>query len=260
MVRFASDDEEVDTLHLSDYSEKELRKCWYTGQEKERMELRRLGLLFRLKYGKSEKPNSTFRGLEQLTREGQAKMTAKISACVTAVLDEQDRQWETGIDDWDAIASASRKTSLSCLARALVTAEADRKDSKEFSLVANQSPRTKSKKKRAGKKTKRPSVDPPQTLSLSTCPLPSQLPDSESPYISSRGLTLEKDHRLVLRRLPSERTLSTIAMDHDDIFPVLAPVARQSQSSGRKSAKTTKPCRGRTFWPKSLRAKSNHNL
>jgi hypothetical protein len=50
----------------------------------------------------------TYRGLECWTKTASRRLDEKIQSVVTAVLDEQDRQWKQGINVPDIIASSCR--------------------------------------------------------------------------------------------------------------------------------------------------------
>lgn len=117
-------------IGLQDYTEKEHHKCWYSPEDKLKNEHRRFKVLVRMEEGKACKPNMTYRGLDYLTTRGEILLDQTISACVDAVMDEQEQQWENGIDDYDKIAEISSNATIQAKQNALQVALQDEQDAK----------------------------------------------------------------------------------------------------------------------------------
>jgi hypothetical protein len=62
-----------------------------------------------MKSGKKQKKNSPYRGLETMDTRYVEEMKDIIQACVHAVLDEQDTQWEAYTFRWGPFAKISRR-------------------------------------------------------------------------------------------------------------------------------------------------------
>jgi hypothetical protein len=91
-----------------DYSEKELKKCWYTDADKEKMQLTKDKTVARIEKGKPAKGSVPYRGLECWTTVGGELLDQHISIVVAAVMDEQDAQWDADSDDRARIAAVSQ--------------------------------------------------------------------------------------------------------------------------------------------------------
>jgi hypothetical protein len=90
-----------------DYSEKELKKCWYTDADKEKMQVTKDKTVARIEKGKPAKGSVPYRGLECWTTVGGELLDQHISVVVAAVMDEQDAQWDADSDDRARIAAVS---------------------------------------------------------------------------------------------------------------------------------------------------------
>ena len=119
---------EHDVLSLDDYSDKEVRRCWYTKLDRNKMELQRTNVLLRMQTDQPETADCPYRGLTHCTPEGEATMFANISACVNSVCDEQDRQWASGLDNVERLGEASLRCSASSREIAFATARQDAQD------------------------------------------------------------------------------------------------------------------------------------
>eukprot|EP00980_Cylindrotheca_fusiformis_P007648 scaffold1605_cov141-Cylindrotheca_fusiformis.AAC.11 len=124
-VRFAEAVLRYEILCLDDYSERELKKCWYTEEDKAKMSKAHNKLVRRYELGKRCKRNMSYRGLECWTDEGAARLDKAISKTVDAVMDEQDEQWATGVDNWDRISKLARSSSKECRSQARKTGQED---------------------------------------------------------------------------------------------------------------------------------------
>ena len=77
------------------------------------------------------KKNENYRGLENRTEQGQKECNQQIHSCIDAVMDEQDKQWEEDIIDWERIADCSRQVSIYCSIVASKRAIQDAKDARK---------------------------------------------------------------------------------------------------------------------------------
>ena len=127
-VRFNKYLWEHEIMPLDEYSEREKRRCWYTDMDHARHEFRRMVILMRMEQGKPEKRGMTYRGLVPSTHTGGEEMMAAIAKTVNAVMDEQERQWQCGQDDYDRLAETSALESRACVAKALALARQDAQD------------------------------------------------------------------------------------------------------------------------------------
>jgi hypothetical protein len=84
-----------------------------------------------MKSGKKPKKNSTYRGLETMDKKYVDEMKGIIHACVHAVLDEQDTQWQADTFRWGSFAKISRRFSKKSKALALKRAKSDERDAKK---------------------------------------------------------------------------------------------------------------------------------
>lgn len=132
--RIYFDDECIEHLQeyigLQDYTEKELQKCWYSREDRLKNEHRRSKVLKRMNEGKACEPNMTYRGLEYLTSRGGILLDQRIGACIDSVMDEQDQQWASGIDDFYKIATIASNTTVESKLNALTVALRDEQEAK----------------------------------------------------------------------------------------------------------------------------------
>ena len=106
-VRFSPIVEYYDIISLNDYAEKELRRCWYSSEEKERMNRNKDKTVARLEAGKPARGDTTYQGLQCWTAQGGKALDESIALVVNSVMDEQDRQWAANVDDFERIAQIS---------------------------------------------------------------------------------------------------------------------------------------------------------
>ena len=110
LVKFAKTAPVVhETLDLKDYSQDEKDGCWFTSEEKEKYTSKREKIIVRMELGKPEKNGKPFRGLECWTEKGSKALNEQITRTINAVMDEQDRQWASGVDDYTKLANVSKQ-------------------------------------------------------------------------------------------------------------------------------------------------------
>lgn len=116
----------VEALSLYDYSAREIAASWYDGEEMDRITHRCFRMLQILECGgtKNGKKYCT-RGLEGQTTLGSMSKKKSRSSAVSAVLDEQARQWNEHTTDVQAISDAYRRTASSCQMWACVVGNRD---------------------------------------------------------------------------------------------------------------------------------------
>ena len=129
-LTFAPTNKYFEIMSLEDYSEKELRRCWYTPEEKEKMNKSKDKLVARLETGKPLKGDMTYRGLECWTVDGGQELDDNIARVVDAVMDEQDRQWAEDDDNFELIAEISQGASAGSAELARSLAIQDEKEAK----------------------------------------------------------------------------------------------------------------------------------
>ena len=134
VVNFDSDTIQQYYIHLSrdEYSKSEIKNCWYTKSELKKRKKKDKKVLVRIESGHCKcKRNEPYRGLENRTEQGQRECKEQIHSCADAVMDEQEKQWEKGITDWERIAYCSRQVSIYCAIVASKRAIQDAKDAKK---------------------------------------------------------------------------------------------------------------------------------
>lgn len=100
------------------FTAKERSKYWWSDREKDRMMAKHERLVAKYEQQKSgsrsvsskkgsSKAIQSYRGLESWTAAGSLKLDHTIDQCITAVMDEQDRQWKEDADDAEIIAHKS---------------------------------------------------------------------------------------------------------------------------------------------------------
>jgi len=129
-VVFAMTPKYREIISRHDYSEKEIRRCWYSVEEKEKMNRSKDKMVARLEAGKPARGSATYRGLECWTTKGGQDLDEKIAAVVNAVMDEQDRQWSVNCDDHDRIAQVSATVTAESAIIARRLAMQDEKEAK----------------------------------------------------------------------------------------------------------------------------------
>lgn len=130
-ITFAVSIKVHEIMTLDDYTEKELRKCWYSIDDKDKMNATKDKTVARIEKGKSPKGSMTYRGLECWTVKGGQELDEQIARAIDAVMDEQDRQWKIEQDDWDRIAVLCHAATADSAVRARKLALQDEIDAKE---------------------------------------------------------------------------------------------------------------------------------
>jgi hypothetical protein len=111
IVQFAVAIKRHEVTSRSEYTNAELNKCWYTSEEKQKMNASRDKAVARLQKGKRAKGNNPYRGLECLTQTGKDVLKLNVAKVVDAVMDEQGAQRKTEQaqpNDWDRMAAISQ--------------------------------------------------------------------------------------------------------------------------------------------------------
>jgi hypothetical protein len=129
-VRFALEAIKVREVEShQNFSSKERSNYWWSDREKDRMMSKHERLVAKYEQQRSPtKPGAlkkssvsklgSYRGLESWTAAGSLKLDYTIEQCISAVMDEQDRQWNDNDDDSDGIAKMSLAVTEDCARRA----------------------------------------------------------------------------------------------------------------------------------------------
>lgn len=216
-----------ETISRKDYSEKELKRSYYTNEDLQKMEQRRTKILLRMEASKSPRSNMTYRGLEYLTTRGERKLDISIARCVDAVLNEQDRQWNEGIDDFERLALVSQQVTLLCADEALRIAVQDEVDARiaweqvsgivsddEKSTVSRRRSSSKRRTSKGYKPNKREGLR--RSSSAKSMSSPSQSKSSKSLSSSSRSTSSSS-------KSSSRSKKQTLIFDIEKESPVLKP-------------------------------------
>lgn len=131
-VRVSFDDKvlQVSTLSVANYTQAEIDSYWLSVEDMDKISDRLDRIALRIESGKKARLGSTYRGLENITREGQTEYVFNIQDCVEAVLLEQDRQYSEGIHNDALIAEASMQYTRETLMKALDRGISDAKEAK----------------------------------------------------------------------------------------------------------------------------------
>lgn len=127
-VRFSQKIQEYHILSLDSYSERELRHCWYTEEEREKYMDRHERSAKRLEKGERSKRGESFRGLEGWTQDGGEEANEMIADCIDAVLYEQERQWKKHRENRHNLALISESKSKKCVKMAIRIGKRDMKE------------------------------------------------------------------------------------------------------------------------------------
>lgn len=184
-VKFACNIQEVfPVLSRREYSNSELRKCFYTPDDRIRIEAERQRGVKELEKGsgKNQLPSSSLRGLESQTREGSRQSQKRIWAVIDSVLAEQDNQSERDAFDCNKIAATSRCNSKESALLALRAGISDQHAS--FSTHRNSNAQECNVAIPSGESPKRP-----QRRKSLTQEFPSATPSSDSPKCPQRSVS-----------------------------------------------------------------------
>jgi hypothetical protein len=130
-VRFSPEVYCKATLTRYEYTYTEARSTWLFPDEQASAMERDDKTAQRMESGKKPKKNSTYRGLETIDERYVEEMKGIVDACVRAVMDEQDTQWEEDTFRWDCFAKISRRCSKDSKALALKRANSDEREAKK---------------------------------------------------------------------------------------------------------------------------------
>jgi hypothetical protein len=111
--------------HHATYTEKERSRYWYSDHEKEKFGAKRERVITRMEAGKPKTEGRPYRGLEAITEEGDARVTAQIDRLLNAVMDEQEGQWTANITSEERIAFINRRIYAISVEEALRAAQKD---------------------------------------------------------------------------------------------------------------------------------------
>lgn len=102
--------------HIDDFDEDTIRAVWYEKAEYDTMKVGFVATIKKMMRGEPIKENneSTIRGLEFRTRKGALRRQHNKLAAITAVLDEQDRQFNDGTFDEERLAEIYRSSGSHC--------------------------------------------------------------------------------------------------------------------------------------------------
>jgi hypothetical protein len=104
---------------------------WYSSEEKVKMFLYHRKIVQRMDSGKRPKKNTSYRGLENLSKANAFELEIVIHACVDAVMDEQEKQWKLDTYDSERFAAVSREVSEESLALSFKMAEHDQRQARK---------------------------------------------------------------------------------------------------------------------------------
>lgn len=128
------------TIHIDDYSDIEIKDCWYSSFDYERMEQEIRRTLELMQTGRGDAIDDvefSHRGLEFRTEEGKHLRLKNKRRAQDAVLDMQEfQQWE-GISDPNKIASVYGECSYPCQVAAYMAGISDLKISRSYDQMQN---------------------------------------------------------------------------------------------------------------------------
>jgi hypothetical protein len=133
IVQFAVDIKHHEVMSRSEYTNEELKKCWYTSEEKQKMNASTFKVAARFEKGKPAKGNNPYRGLECCTKTGFDAFDSNTTKDVQAVMDEQEAQREAEQaqpNDWDRIAAISQAMTGHSQTKAYQLAAEDERDAR----------------------------------------------------------------------------------------------------------------------------------
>jgi hypothetical protein len=121
-------------LHINNFTDEEILNAWYKKQDFQRIKMAFVHTVQQVANGTwpGDTEQDTARGLEFRHREGAMKRKVNKLNGLMAVLDEQERQWQGGYDDDEAIASAYIAVSAKALVAVRLLAARDEADVREM--------------------------------------------------------------------------------------------------------------------------------
>lgn len=121
-------------LHINNFTDEEILNAWYKKHDFQRIKMAFVHTVQQVANGTwpGDTEHDTARGLEFRHREGAMKRKVNKLNGLMAVLDEQERQWQGGYDDDEAIASAYIAISAKALVAVRLLAARDEADVREI--------------------------------------------------------------------------------------------------------------------------------
>jgi hypothetical protein len=121
-------------LHINNFTDEEILNAWYKKQDFQRIKMSFVHTVQQVANGTwpGDTEHETARGLEFRHREGAMKRKVNKLNGLMAVLDEQERQWQGGYDDDEAIASAYIAISAKALVAVRLLAARDEAEVREM--------------------------------------------------------------------------------------------------------------------------------
>jgi hypothetical protein len=127
-ITFAPKEEHFPILPLNEYSPSERSQCWYSRDEKEEMIQKQKRARRRMEKKKKLRRNSSGRGLETTDRRNVKRMWKH--ALTTAIMEEQNWQWNNQTNDWENYARISRHASKDSIITAFMSAMRDEQEAR----------------------------------------------------------------------------------------------------------------------------------
>jgi hypothetical protein len=123
--------------HIDDFDEDTTRAIWYEKAEYDTMKIGFVATIKKMMRGETipENDESTVRGLEFRTRKGALRRQHNKLAAITAVLDEQDRQFNDGTFDEERLAEIYRSSGSHCQESAQAMGLKDQEFMKQFNMA-----------------------------------------------------------------------------------------------------------------------------
>jgi hypothetical protein len=134
-IRLRMENNEVFPIpHIDDFEEETIKAVWYEKSEYDTMKVGFVATIKKMMRGEliAENNESTVRGLEFRTRKGALRRQHNKLAAITAVLDEQDRQFNDGTFDDDRLAEIYRSSGSHCQDNAVAMGLRDQETMKEI--------------------------------------------------------------------------------------------------------------------------------
>lgn len=134
-IRLRMEQNEVFPIpHIDDFDEEVIQAIWYQQDEYATMKVGFVATIKKMMRGEHipENNESTIRGLEFRTRKGALRRQHNKLTAITAVLDEQDRQFSEGIFDEDTLSETYLAHSTHCRDSAHAIGKKDVVAIKEF--------------------------------------------------------------------------------------------------------------------------------
>ena len=146
--------------NLDYYTQEEMKNCWYTQEEKQKMQSTLSRDIARLNAAVPEARNRSYRGLELLCQEGSERCDVQVFKLVNHVIDEQIRQWDAGFVDQSLIAAVSKSLTAANVGRARFLADQDRKEANKIHRSSERQQRRSNRRNKRNLRRRRRN-DPP---------------------------------------------------------------------------------------------------